>query len=170
MQIHARLLSAFTLTAAIALGAAAMAADLPKEGTYSGTYSAVGTAKSVPIGKERLLLTFDENGLTVGEGLFNHWTWHCWGWGDFTNGMGQDHGYCVGTDPTGDQVALNFSSDKHPMDQKIVPGSFTLTTGTGKYTGISGSATYQADGSEFRSPEGGPVFDHNTHHGSYKLP
>ena len=35
-------LSAFTLSAAMAFGAAAMAADLPKEGTYSGTYSAFG--------------------------------------------------------------------------------------------------------------------------------
>jgi hypothetical protein len=149
---------------------AAMAADLPKEGTFRGTYSAVGTTKAIPIGEERVLLTFDENGLTEDEGLFNHWTWHCWGLGDFTNGMGQSHGYCVGTDPAGDQVALNFSDDKHPLDQKIVPGSFTLTTGTGKYAGITGSATFEGDGSAFRSPEGGPSFDHNTHRGSYKLP
>ncbi len=33
MQTHTRLLSAFTLTAAMAFGAAAVAADLPKEGT-----------------------------------------------------------------------------------------------------------------------------------------
>jgi hypothetical protein len=170
MQERTCILTAFTLSTAMLFGATAIGAELPKEGTYSGTYSAVGTVKAIPIGKERLLLTFDENGLTVDEGLFNHWTWHCWGSGDYTNGMGQDHGYCVGTDPTGDQVAINFSNDKHPMDQKIVPGSFTLTTGTGKYTGITGSATFEGDGSQFRSPEGGPSFDHNTHHGNYKLP
>ncbi len=45
-------LSAFTLTTAMAFGAAAMAADLPKEGTYKGTYAAVGTFKANPIGKE----------------------------------------------------------------------------------------------------------------------
>jgi hypothetical protein len=170
MQSRTCIMSAFTLSTSMAFGAAAMAADLPKEGTFSGTYSAVGTTKVLPIGKERVLLTFDENGLSVGEGLFNHWTWHCWGLGDFTNGMGGAHGYCVGTDPAGDQVAINFADEKHPLDQKIVPGSFTLTTGTGKYAGITGSATYEGDESAFRSPEGGPDFDHNTHRGSYKLP
>jgi hypothetical protein len=50
-----------------------MAADLPKEGTFSGTYSAVGTTKAIPIGKERILLTFDENGLSEGEGLTFAW-------------------------------------------------------------------------------------------------
>jgi hypothetical protein len=70
------------------------------------------------------LLTFDENGLTVDEGLFDHWTWHCWGLGDFTNGTGQDHAYCVGTDPAGEQVALDFGDQKHPIDQKVVTGSF----------------------------------------------
>ena len=92
------------------------------------------------------------------------------GLGDFTSGVRLSHGYCVGTDPSGDQVAINFADEKHSLDQKIVPGSFTLTTGTGKYAGITGSATYEGDESAFRSPEGGPNFDHNTHHGSYKLP
>ena len=169
MQSRTCILSAFTLSTSMVFGATAMAADLPKEGTFSGTYSAVGTSKTIPIGKERLSLMFDENGLTVDEGLFNHFTWHCWGLGDYTNGMGQDHGYCLGTDPAGDQIALNWVDEKHPLDQKTVPGSFTLTTGTGKYAGITGSATYTSDGSEFRS--GGDLyFGHNTHHGSYKLP
>jgi hypothetical protein len=37
MQPRTRLFSAFTLTVAMAFGAAALAADLPKEGTFSGT-------------------------------------------------------------------------------------------------------------------------------------
>jgi hypothetical protein len=58
-------------------------------------------------------------------GFLDHMTWHCWGLGDFMNGVGfwlgpvggtggaacnfriiiigQDHGYCVGTDPSGDR-------------------------------------------------------------------
>jgi hypothetical protein len=170
MQSNTCKLSAFTLSIVIVFGTAAMAADLPKEGTFSGSCSSVGTVKAILIGKERVLLTFDESGLTLDEGLFNHWTWHCWGLGDFSSGIGQDHGYCVGTDPAGEQVALNFGDEKHQLDQKIVTGSFTITTGTGKYAGITGSATYKLDGSEFRSPEGGPVFGHNTHQGNYKLP
>jgi hypothetical protein len=71
MQSRTCIMSAFTLSISVAFGAAAMAADLPKEGTFSGTYSAVTTVKAIPIGKERVFLTFDENGLSVGEGLFN---------------------------------------------------------------------------------------------------
>jgi hypothetical protein len=73
------LLSAFTLSTAIVFGAVAMAADLPKEGTFSATYSAVGTAKTTQIGKERVLIALDETGLSVGRGLFDHITWHCFG-------------------------------------------------------------------------------------------
>ena len=47
---------AFTLGTAMAFGAAAMAADLPKEGTYSVTYSGLGTFKAVPVGKERMVI------------------------------------------------------------------------------------------------------------------
>jgi len=56
MQPRACLLSAVTLSAAMAFGAAAMADDLPKEGTFNVTYSASGTNKATAIGKERLLV------------------------------------------------------------------------------------------------------------------
>jgi hypothetical protein len=59
MQPRATFLSAVTLGTAMVLGTAAMAIDLPKEGTYSGTYSAFGTCKATAIGKERLLLACD---------------------------------------------------------------------------------------------------------------
>src|SRR5262245_39826525 len=83
-------------------------AQLAKEGTLSGTYSAFGTFKATAIGKERLLVVFDDNGFTVGQGLADHMTHHCWGMGDFNNGVGQDRGYCVGMDPSGDQLVGNF--------------------------------------------------------------
>ena len=91
------------LLVAMLLGTA-IAADLPKEGTYSATYSGYGTYKATPVGKERLLLVFDQNGLSVRNGIMDHMTQHCWGVGDFINGMGGTHGYCVATDPTGDQL------------------------------------------------------------------
>jgi hypothetical protein len=55
----------------LALGAAALAADLPKEGTFSGTFSGVGTYKAYQVGKERLLLVFDENELQLTNGLLD---------------------------------------------------------------------------------------------------
>ena len=170
MQQRTCLLSAFTLSVAVILSIATIAADLPKEGTFSGEYSAIGTIKATALAKERLLASFDENGLSVGEGIFNHFTWHCWGLGDFVNGQGLNYGYCVGTDPTGDQVAVDFKGEKQAIGQKIVNGSFTLTSGTGKYAGITGSAMFTQDGSEFRSLLEGTYISHNTHKGSYKLP
>jgi hypothetical protein len=170
MDAHKLSVTALSLGAALAFGTPAKSADLPKEGTFSSTYSGVTTVKASPIGKERLLLTGEGYGLSVGEGILDHMTWHCLGLGDFTNGVGLFRGNCVGTDPTGDQVVTNFSTEKAPLDQKIVPGSFTFTTGTGKYAGITGSATFESDASRFRSPEGGPTFDHLTNHGGYKPP
>ena len=51
------------------------------------------------VGKERVLILWDENGLTLSDGYNDHTTSHCWGTGDYIKGIGQDHGYCVATDP-----------------------------------------------------------------------
>jgi hypothetical protein len=104
MQLRTGILSAFTLGTAIAFGAAAMAADMPKEGTYNADYSSFGTSKATAIGKERVLVTFDENGLWLSKGFAEHMTWHCFGLIDILSGMEQFHGYCVGLDPSGDQL------------------------------------------------------------------
>ncbi len=142
-----------------------------KEGTWSGTYAAFGTSKATEIGKDRLLIVLDENGLSLSDNpLFDHTTWHCWGQGDFTNGTGQNRGYCVGTDLAGDQVVLDFVSERYKRGEKSVKGSLTLTGGTGKYAGITGSGTYVNDGPTFRATEKGTYFSHTTVHGSYKLP
>jgi hypothetical protein len=171
MRLRTCMLSAFTLSTAMSLGIAAMAADMPKEGTYSGTYSAFGTAKATPIGKERLLLVFDENGLSLSNGFQDHMTWHCWGMGDYTNGVGQDQGYCVATDPAGDQLVQTFVSAKHSLDQKSFGVSVTSSGGTGKYTGISGSEPNDVCHSgEFKPATEGTYLTYCTFQGSYKLP
>ena len=46
-------------------------------------------------------MSWDENGLSVGEGIVDHLTWHCFGTGDFINSTGLGRGYCVWTDPSG---------------------------------------------------------------------
>jgi hypothetical protein len=73
MQTRMCLLSAVTLGAAMLVGTAANAGDLPKEGTFTATYASAGTFKATSIGKEHLA-TFDENGLLVGNGLLDHMT------------------------------------------------------------------------------------------------
>jgi len=146
-------------------------AQLAKEGSTSGTYTSYGTVKVTPVGKDRLLSTFDENGLSVGQGVGDHMTWHCWGMGDYTNASGQNHGHCVGIDPGGDQIALDFAdSEKHAPDQKNWNGAAKYTTGTGKYAGISGGFNYVVRGNEFRPGTEGTYLSYVTSQGSYKLP
>jgi hypothetical protein len=171
MRPRTCLLSGFTLSAAMFFGITANAGDLPKEGTYSGTYSAFGTIKATPIGKERLLAVADENGVTVGNALMDHTTWHCFGLVDITRGMAQHHGYCVGTDPAGDQLVGDFASDgKYPQDAKSYSGSVTWTTGTGKYAGISGGHKYVCHSPDLRPAAEGTFYQYcEEQGGSYKL-
>jgi len=171
MQPRARTLSAVTLGAAMLFGAAAMAADLPKEGTFSHTTSAFFTFKGTPIGKGRFLNTWDNNGLSVGTGLTDHMTWHCFGLQDTTDGMAEYNGYCVTTDPDGDQIVFNVVSDgKFAWDAKSVKGRATLTTGTGKYAGITGTVTYVCHSAEFKTAAEGTGVLYCPSQGSYKLP
>lgn len=135
MQSRTCLLTVFTLSTAMAFGAAAMAADLPKEGTFSGTGTGHGTYKAIVIGKERMLLVVNDYAATVSNGFGDHITWNCFGLGDYTKGMGHNHGYCVGTDPSGDQLVMDWVDEDHTPDQKSFNGSFTWTTGTGKFAG-----------------------------------
>src|SRR4051794_11288866 len=57
MGMHRCGFAVLTLAAAMSIGLAAMAAELPKEGNYKGTYSAIGTYKVNPIDKDRALST-----------------------------------------------------------------------------------------------------------------
>jgi hypothetical protein len=170
---HIGTLSILALTAAISFGA--MAADLPKEGTFSGTYSAAGTYKAYPVGKDRTLVMWEENGLSVGKGVFDHTTSHCFGLADIANGMEQDHGYCVVTDIDGDQsVTEDVSDGKRPTSAKSFGFTGTLTSGTGKYAGISGEWTGVMHGPDFRTDRtGGPegtYVQYGEFQAKYKVP
>jgi hypothetical protein len=171
MQSRACILSAFTLSAVMAFGATALAADMPKEGTFSGTYSGFNTFKPTTVGKEWLLSAVDVNGLTVGNGFLDHATWHCSLLYDVANGMAQWNGYCVTTSSTGDQIVTTGASDgKYAADAKSYSGSGTFTMGTGKYAGISGGWTGVFHGPEFRTPAEGTFTEYAEMKGSYKLP
>lgn len=99
MQARTCFLTAVALNACMAFGAAAMAADLPKEGKLNGTYSGFGTFKATSVGKDRVLVVWDSNALTIGKGIWDHVTWHGMGLEDITNGMAQVRGYFVGNRP-----------------------------------------------------------------------
>src|SRR5271166_741860 len=70
-----RSLALSTLAMVCALSASPPAsAQTMKEGTTGGTYYGHGTAKVTPVGKERLLITFEDNGPSVGQGIIDHLT------------------------------------------------------------------------------------------------
>jgi hypothetical protein len=171
MQPRTCLLYAFTLSTAMTFGAEVMAGDLPKEGMFSGTGSTAGTYKAYPVGKDRTLLTWDENGLSVGNGLLDHVTWHCFGLQDIASGMEQFQGYCVATDPAGDQIVSNVVSDgKHATGAKSYGAIGTFTTGTGKYAGISGGWTVVLHSPDFRTAAEGTYVQYSEIQAKYKLP
>ncbi len=153
----------------MAFGAAAMAADLPKEGTFSGTGAAAGTYKAYPVGKDRYVGTAEENGLLVGNGFLDHMTGHCFGTFSGASGIEQYQGYCVFTDPDGDQIVAD-GAVKHASNAKSFDASSTFTSGTGKYTGITGGTTEVLHGPEFKTPADGAYVQYGEIQGRYKLP
>ena len=161
------------LGAAIFFGATALAADLPKEGTFNGTFYGVtiSTSKVTSVGKERGLLVFENNGMTVGAGLVDHLGWHCLGTEDITGGMAEWSAYCLGADLSGDQAALDAARDeRHPVEAKSYKYSGKCTTGTGKYAGISGPYNGECQENAFRPPVEGAALFSCTARGDHKLP
>jgi hypothetical protein len=122
------------------------------------------------VGKERWFAAYDLNGLFVGSGLLDHMTVHCWGVADGIKSIAQYRGYCVFTDPAGDQIAVEDTSDGKIDLGKPANGINTITAGTGKYSGISGTFTYVAHSSEFKTAEKGTFAQYTLTKGSYKLP
>jgi hypothetical protein len=102
--------------------------------------------------------------------MFDHLTYHCWGAGDFTKGRGQSRGFCVYTNPAGDQIVENFVSDKFSLGQKIINGPVTLTSGTGKFAGVTCTGTWSDDGATYRPTEKGTFFTHGIHHFKCQFP
>jgi hypothetical protein len=146
----------------------AMAADLAKEGAYTGTYSAIGTYKTIKIG-DRSLTTADEMGVQVTNGVADHMTFHCWGTSETANGESIDSGYCVASDPSGDLIEGKYANDKHKQGQPF-KGSFSMVAGTGKFSGISGTCPNEHHGSEFRPVVEGTYVSYVTFDCHYKLP
>ena len=97
-------------------------------------------------------------------------TWHCLGTNSIKTGVGQFSGYCVVTDPAGDQIAADIASDgTFPADAKTIPAKGTFTTGTGKYAGISGNLTNVLH-TEFRTAVEGIFANYGDFQATYKLP
>jgi hypothetical protein len=171
MKSRNTILSAAAPALAAAFAFATAAPAQAGGGSLSGTYAGWGTLQAVQFGKDRLLTVQDHRALPVSsDPMFAHLTTHCWVWGDFTKGVGQVRGYCLFTDPAGDQFLSNFASENFsPGKTAVFKLPFTLTAGTGKFAGITGSGTYVDDANTLKAPPG-IYFVHGSIEGSYKLP
>ena len=167
-----RLLSTMAVAIAFSLSALPLApAQTMKEGKSTGTYVGWGTVKVTAVGKERTLVTFEDFGPGKANGIFDHTAWRCWGIGDFVNGKGRSHGYCLGQDPTGDQVVQDWTeTEDHTLDAKLLRGVLKFTNGTGKFSGITGSGTYEDRGNEWKPITEGTYMVDVSFEISYKLP
>ena len=171
MRVHTNVPSVATLGVALLLASGAIAADPPKEGTFSDTAYGFGTYKGTAIGKTRYLSTFEENGQIVGTGLTDHMTAHCFGVNDRKDDTREGWSWCVYTDVDGDQIVTDATTGKYPRDAKSNEGTATLTSGTGKYAGISGVITYVCGGaSGFKAPTEGTFFISCDRKGTYRIP
>jgi len=157
MQPRSCLSFAVTLSVAVLFVAAAMAGQLAKEGSYTATVFKDGTFKDYPVGNNLHLDLWDEVGQSIGTGLLDHMTWHCFGVKQVLNGISETpHGYCVGTDADGDQIAFVVASERYASNASTHRGLGTSITGTGKYAGISTDYTFACEN------EGAPIYTEGT--------
>jgi hypothetical protein len=143
------------------------AADLQKEESFDSAAYSFGTYRLSSV----VFVSYDEDGLSLGSGPFDHMTSHCWGTTEFSNGIGQGQGYCVGVNPDGDQMSITIGPDEtHTPSQRSWSSPMILTAGTGKAAGITGSGTYVNHPNEFRTETLGTFVNYVEVKGTYKLP
>ena len=113
-------------------------AEMAKEGTASGTMIFSGTFKALPMGKERVQMTFEVFGAYVGEGPLNHSSFRCIGGLHAVKGEFLDEtGFCLFTNPDGDQAFSTYKAAGQVG--RSARGNFTWVGGTGKLTGMEGA-------------------------------
>ena len=112
MKPYKRTIAASAFLASLALGTAAIAADLPKEGAFKGTFSSYGTYKTTKVG-DVALTVFDETGPQLTDGFADHMALHCWGIGEAANGTGRTMAIASGLTPVATRWLRSFPA-KNP--------------------------------------------------------
>jgi hypothetical protein len=146
-------------------------AQLPKEGTSAGTASFSGAFKALPMGQERVQMTYEVFGVNLldgGEGLLHNTSFRCLGALHAIKGVYEDDsGFCVYTRPDGDQAFQTYkATGRLGVGGK---GTGVLVGGTGKLTGIQGTSEFTRN-SSLKSSAEGTFQGFNRHKGSFKLP
>ena len=88
-------------------------AQIAKEITSSGTCVYSGTFKALPMGQERVQMTYESMGVLVGdtsEDLFHNASLRCLGALHAVKGEYNNSGFCVATRPDGDQIFWTYKS------------------------------------------------------------
>jgi hypothetical protein len=145
MQSRTSILSAFTLSTSMAFGVAAIAAELPKEGTdtHANTW-VVPSSDTIKLG-DRSYTTFELAGVSRNESggtMFNNMVLRCLGAYEVIGSEAQySSADCTYTDKDGDQI---FERVLTTCPCKANEGEATLVGGSGKFAGISGKEEYSA--------------------------
>jgi len=117
--------------------------EMAKEGSGSGKNYATGTAKALPMGEERIHLTYEGSGIYVSdieEGFLNNASQHFLGSLHAVKGAFEESGFMVSTGPDGDKVFATWKGSGNLG--KDAKGTYTYVGGTGKYTGITGGGEF----------------------------
>ncbi len=142
------------------------------EVTESVTTSYYGTSKVLPLGPDRVYVTWESFGVTVsdrGEGLFHNVTLRCNGAYLVEKGGWESEGYCSYTLKDGEKVFISIKfGGKTGTPMPPAQGTAKMIGGTGKYSGIQGGAEYT---SYFLRPSAeGISQSYNKSKITYKLP
>ena len=142
----------------------ALAADLPRSGTYSAHYAWTFSGQIQELGADRSVYVGVLPGVVfndAGEGFLHKVRMDCTIHNDVDQGRANANGTCAATDADGDEAFLEW---KCAGAMPACPGDFQWTGGTGKYKGISGSNKFQGN---FIGTTGAGWSDWS---GEYKLP
>ncbi len=168
-----------TFLGLVSLLAVGVAAQEPPPIARSGSSTMVSagsaTVKALPLGKDRLQLTWEYLGVNTddsGKGINHNTSVRCLGSAHFVNELYQEYtNACVFTRTDGDQIFTTekFTESTGPMSKGgALKGTSVITGGTGKLAGITGSSEWVRYG--VRPGLEGTVQTVTRAKSSYKLP
>jgi hypothetical protein len=123
---------------------AAEEAPIPKEGSYSSLSAGSATSKVLPVGKDRVQVTWEALGVQTGDdakGITHNASFRCIGSLRALNGEFESFtNACVFTRPDGDQMFwVESGTGRVGAASK---GTGTIVGGTGKLAGITGGGEW----------------------------
>ena len=147
-----------------------VAQEIAREGTSSGRTYWTGSFKALPMGEELVQMNYEGYGVSVsdtGKGLFHNATAHVVGGMLIKKGMyDNDTGLICYTRPDGDQIFATYKCAGQAG--KSAKGTATFVGGTGKLTGITGTAEFTRFA--LRPPRKGAFGSFSITKASWKLP